>query len=108
MLTPWLIQVMFWLGTLGCLVAGGRMMVGSFREREVREESPTDGWGDRRWGSPAASPKYRKETGFDAYLFGYGLATATVGPIVLRIWAEMTIILFSIHIELKRANDRRE
>ena len=57
MITPLLIQAFFWLGTLGCLLCGGRMMVLSFVSRP-------DPYKDRE---PLKVSEYRNETGASRY-----------------------------------------
>jgi hypothetical protein len=75
MLTPVLIQIVFWLGTLGCIGMGVIMALGF--QGHVTATS-----------------------------VALGAATALFGPLVLRVYCEIALILFRIHDELKEQNDR--
>ncbi len=67
MITPVIIKVLFWLGTLGCIIAGIFQIVMA----------------------------YTGQLGFGVVLTGIGYIV--LGPIVVRICCELLIILFSIN-----------
>jgi hypothetical protein len=83
MVTPLIIQIVFWIGVLACLGLGGRM---------ISEAFDTDGPGQRK---------------VSIYLLAMGVTVAFAGPLVVRIYCEMSIIFFRIYDELKEANDRQ-
>jgi hypothetical protein len=103
MLTPFLLQALFWLGSLACVVIGGRMMAASFeppadRPAIVPEKDPVD--------PDKAKVKQAAARVFSAVTFATGLALLLLGPFALRLYCEMHLIIFKIHDELKWANDR--
>lgn len=101
MVTPILIQVIFWVGTLTCVYKGMTIVIESFHVESARYVSSWDAgpsW-DRE-------PAGRKSKTLDLDAFARGLALMVLGPLVLRIACEMDILLFKIHDELKAANDR--
>ena len=68
MITPVIIKFLFWLGILGCIIAGILLIVmGSIWE------------------------------GLDVELVFMGIGYIVLGPIVVRIYCELLIILFSIN-----------
>ena len=69
MITPVIIKVLFWLGILGCIIAGiFQIVMGS-----------------------------TMELGFGGELVFMGIGYIVLGPIVVRIYCELLIILFSIN-----------
>ncbi len=82
MITPLVIQIVFWLGVIGCIGFGGRTVVESFDAGGAGQKKPS------------------------VPLLAMGLVIATVGPLMVRIYCELLIIFFKIHDELKEANDR--
>jgi hypothetical protein len=82
MVTPVIIQVVFWIGVLLCVAVGLRTIVSS-----------TDGGG-----------LGRKE--FSPTMFAAGIAAILIGPVLVRVYCELLIIFFKIHDELKEANNR--
>ena len=115
MITPMLIQVMFWVGTLLFVLAGARTVAASFEEEKP---APATGFRDpgRFWGDPEATREVRAteekvkaadERRFSPATFALGMAMLLGGPFLLRLYCELLIVIFQIHAELKRANDRR-
>ena len=85
MITPVIIQFLFWLGILGCIIAGILLIVIGIVE------------------------------GFDGELVFMGIGYIVLGPIVVRIYCELLIILFSINDtladikkQLNRQQDRED
>jgi len=104
MITPFLIQIVFWIGTLLSLGAGGRLMVASF---EAGSSSSKDSDRDLdRIGSGGDKAKKTTSSNFSALMFAQGALIALLGPLILRIACELDIILFKMHDELKEMNDR--
>ena len=85
LITPWLIELVFWMGVIACIV-GGSMIIGTSFDRPNPTASKTDH--------------------FSATTFALGLAMMLLGPLMLRLFCELFIIIFKIHDELKEANDR--
>lgn len=118
MITPLVISIVFWVGVLGCLATGFRMVVLSFDQtpsaaaRDAEREREAEYLQALRRGDKAAAAKVdgarveKPATAFSPGLFAAGLAVMVFGPILVRIACELDIILFSIHDELKAANDR--
>ena len=101
MLTPFLIQLFFWIGTAGCLWAGFKAIVGSFDSRPVVAFDDDDRpllRGERR------VAETRRD--FDPFRFVYGVGILVLGPLFLRLVCEEGIILFKIHEELREQTDR--
>ena len=96
MITPIIIQILFWLGTLGCVLIGTRLILASLDAPRVSAYS-FDG---------EVSRLGPRSSGFSTFLFAQGVVTLIVGPLVLRVLCELDIILFKIHDELKEANNR--
>lgn len=46
-------------------------------------------------------------SGFDSWSFIPGVMILVFGPVLVRLYCELLIIIFKIHDELKVANDRR-
>ncbi len=82
MLTPVLIQVFFWAGTLMCLMLGGISLI-----QGMRSFSSDDNFGVSRIAGFA--------------FFVNGLMLLLLGPVVLRIGCELAIVYFRIHDELR-------
>ena len=78
MITPFIIRILFLIGVVLCVIIG-----------IVTIGSGMYAGGDAIW---------------IALLTGIG--TIVGGPIVCRIYAELLIILFQIHVELKQMNNR--
>jgi hypothetical protein len=83
MVTPLIIQIVFWIGVLVCFGVGGRM---------IAEAVDTEG------------PMKRSVS---VTMLASGAAVALVGPLLWRVYCELAIIFFKIHDELKEANDRK-
>lgn len=77
MLTPVVIQVLFWTGVLACLVAGLVMIVSG------------------------ASARY----GGGGEVLS-GVLTLVLGPIIVRIWCEVLIVVFRILDTLTQIKDK--
>ena len=110
MITPILIQVLFWVGTVGCGFAGVWGITSSVERRDPAEVRRFPG-GDDTDPRPAGPGKAAKaeagpQTRFSPTTFAAGVAILVLGPLVLRIYCETAIIFFKIHDELKVANDR--
>lgn len=73
MITPVVIQILFWLGVLICVAAGLLLFAGS-------DSLPSSGF---------VSPRLA------------GLLLIVVGPILVRIYCELLIVLFRIHESLR-------
>ncbi|MDB5309700.1 MAG: hypothetical protein JWO38_3902 [Gemmataceae bacterium] len=113
MITPVLIQILFWIGVAGCLFVGIKMMTSSF-------ESPEPAFGGRRLFvaddepdlRPSSSGRATKpadtgdRTHFSPVVFAGGILFVVVGPVVLRVYCETAIVFFKIHDEMKEMNDR--
>lgn len=97
MITPILIQILFWLATLGCIVMGIRTIIASL---DVAKAPPLSFDVD----VPRLSST--RSSGFSPLLFAIGIAWLTIGPLVLRVVCELVMILFKIHDELKETNNR--
>jgi hypothetical protein len=80
MLTPIVIQVLFWLGVVACILGGiGAILTGFARIDRVPE------------------------------LIGIGILAVVFGPLVVRIYCEWLIVLFRINdtlTEIRRNTDR--
>jgi hypothetical protein len=83
MITPWIIQVAFWLGVVGCLGLGVQIVT---------------------TGIDASDKPGQKS--FGVVVIASGVLTALLGPLLVRIYCELAIIFFKIHDELKEMNDR--
>ena len=70
MITPVIIQVVFWVGVVASVVAGLIMIAGGFAER------------------------YGGARGIDVPL---GLAVLLVGPLLMRVYCELLILVFRIN-----------
>lgn len=105
MITPILIQIVFWLGVAACVIQGGLFIAASFavpklvNDRDDRDPDRTEKV-DKQKAKAAA-------TQFSIGLFAGGVSTMIFGPLLMRIIAEQILLLFKIHDELKVANDRR-
>ncbi len=76
MITPALIQIAFWLGAVACVVVGLGMIVTA----------------------PGASPSWTESKAQAvAGQFLIGIAVLVVGPIVVRIYSELLILLFRMN-----------
>jgi hypothetical protein len=76
MVTPIIIQILFWLGVIVCVVAGLVMMVSA----------------------PTASPSWgqTKEQAAGLQMLG-GLALLVLGPLACRVYSELLILLFRMN-----------
>jgi len=84
MVTPLIIQIVFWVGVLVCWGIAARVIV---------EALNTDGPGKR-------------QVSID--MLAAGVLIAFAGPLLVRVYCELSIIFFRIHDELKAANDRHQ
>jgi len=101
MITPLLIQFVFWIGTLACFGFGTRLIVASF-DSGASDRKKDDKESDR---IELNSEKVKKSD-FSAMMLAEGVLIVIVGPLLLRIACELDIILFKMNDELKEANDR--
>jgi len=80
MLTPVVIQILFWLGVVACILGGiGAILAGIARINRVPE------------------------------LIGIGILAVVFGPLVMRIYCEWLIVLFRINdtlTDIRRNTDR--
>lgn len=68
MLTPYVVQFIFWIGVLGCIVAGGIQIYQGIRS----------------------------QTNF-LELVGFGTFILIVGPLIVRLYCELIVVVFSIN-----------
>jgi len=115
MITPLLIQVIFWVGTAVCLFAGVSLMAGNTRMTEsdtgARRPSASSDDFDAPDPLPGRSTRLAETGGrsrFSTMSFVMGVALILVGPVALRVYCELAIIFFKIHDELKESNDRSQ
>jgi hypothetical protein len=116
MITPILIQIVFWLGVAVCFIQGGLTIVASFVMPASSSRSNWDARDDRfappdRFGPGEKIDKTAKPastTQFSIILFATGLATIVFGPLLVRLYCELLIVIFKIHDELKISNDRQQ
>jgi hypothetical protein len=103
MVTPIIIQIIFWLLTTGCVFSGGRMVLASFDAPEpaLSREYDRSAFDNDKPRAKAAPARH-----FDSLRFALGVTVMIVGPLVYRVLCELVIIIFKIHDELKAANDR--
>ena len=109
MITPILLQIVFWLGVVAFVRHGGQKMAASFDAppditRSSLDVRDFDRSADEK--TDKQKTKVAPAKHFSPTLFAEGLAILLVGPLVLRILCELDIILFKIHDELKSSNDR--
>lgn len=113
MITPVIIQIIFWVGVLGCVWMGVKTIVSSFQEQpDLLREAEFDRRDFGRPGFPDpvgvnAKPGQAAARHFSPSTFALGVAILTLGPLIIRVLCELDIILFKIHEELKTANDRQ-
>ncbi|MCE9560482.1 MAG: hypothetical protein K8U57_00365 [Planctomycetes bacterium] len=109
MLTPVLIQIVFWIGSFICVFQGGRIALEGFQEKKVAaEKADTKTRDDMPPGlSKRDEAEIQARDTRGSIQMAAGFALMTFGPLIIRIWCELTIVPFSIHRELKIANDRR-
>ncbi len=100
MITPIIIQIVFWLGVLGCVAVGGRIMLASFDTPDYSRDF------ERYTAESDKKAKSAPARHFSVATFASGLAIVLLGPLGIRILCELDIILFKIHDELKASNDR--
>jgi hypothetical protein len=100
MITPVVIQILFWLGSIYCIVSGMRVIIASF-DAGPSVRLTADGDVDFNPGRGG-----RGSSSFSTWAFVYGVLLVLVGPLLVRILCELDVILFKIHDELKAANDR--
>jgi hypothetical protein len=98
MLTPILIQIFFWVGTISCVVTGIGAMAGSVGSRPALTSDEDD--------RPAAKAAAGSRATFSVFQFASGLGMLVFGPLFLRLLCEEGIILFKIHEELREQTDR--
>jgi len=105
MLTPVLIQIFFWVGTIACVGMGLMEMAGSVSSRPSATADAAD---DDEPPATKAKSKAAATTRstFNVYQFLYGLGALVFGPLFLRLLCEEAIILFKIHEELREQTDR--
>ncbi|VTR92709.1 Hypothetical membrane protein OS=Gracilibacillus boraciitolerans JCM 21714 GN=JCM21714_4748 PE=4 SV=1: DUF4282 [Gemmata massiliana] len=107
MITPILIQIVFWFGTLSCIVSGLKVITESFQS----SDSYTTPFDDRSLRAPGGidRPKMKEEPKrtFSFQTFALGVVIIFVGPLIVRLYCEIFIIIFKIHDELKLSNDRQ-
>ncbi|HEY1189018.1 MAG TPA: DUF4282 domain-containing protein [Gemmata sp.] len=108
MITPIIIQIVFWLGVLASVGQGMVLIVGSFavpagvqRAGDFRDPDRPLNNADKQKVNAAA-------TSFSIVMFASGLAVMAIGPLLTRLYCELLIIIFKIHDELKLANDRQQ
>ncbi|MBN9120154.1 MAG: DUF4282 domain-containing protein [Planctomycetes bacterium] len=106
MITPIIIQIVFWLGVAACFVQGGMLIVGSFAVQAERTRASLDRE-ERGSTDTEKKAKAAAATSFSAFTFAGGVAIIVLGPLMIRLYCELLILLFKIHEELKVANDRR-
>ncbi|QJW93594.1 DUF4282 domain-containing protein [Frigoriglobus tundricola] len=83
MVTPVVIQIVFWIGVLACLGFGISLIAAGLNTND----------------------ELRKK--ISVYVIAFGVLVMIAGPVVVRIYCELLIIFFKIHDELKVANDRQ-
>jgi len=109
MITPIIIQIIFWFGVAGCVIQGGLLIVASFNvprssfDRDLIDPDKVEKVEKTADKKAKAAPA----TQFSPLLFLGGVSVLIFGPLLIRILCELDIILFKIHDELKAANDRR-
>ncbi|MBM3982122.1 MAG: DUF4282 domain-containing protein [Planctomycetes bacterium] len=77
MITPILIQIVFWLAVFLCATVGLMIIAGSFAMGRNQGEA-----------------------------VAFAVVSMVLGPLLARLYCEMMLIIFKIHDELKAANDR--
>jgi hypothetical protein len=111
MITPLMIQIVFWLGVLVCFGLGGYTIARSFvapvrsnydsrDDQYTSDRTALDENGDRKM-------KTSPTTQFSETLFALGAAILVLGPFLLRLFCELLIVIFKIHEELRLSNDRQ-
>src|SRR5262249_16111353 len=108
MITPILIQIVFWVGTALCLFMGIRLATGSVPTIEEFSTSRTAREDDsemRTGGSKVKQPELSSRTKFSIVPLLSGIAVMIFGPLLLRVYCELAIVFFKIHDELKELND---
>ena len=73
MITPAVIQIIFWLGVIGCIIGGLGLLSGGDSMAMVSPVSPTV----------------------------LGILVLTVGPLVIRVYCELLMVLFRIYESLR-------
>lgn len=97
MLTPWIIQAVFWVGSILFVSAGLMKVANSFE----KERPAFAGFDADRFGNPIPETKANNggmrvsETGI-----ALGLSLCIFGPLLMRLYCEGMIIFFRIHEEL--------
>lgn len=101
MLTPFLIEIFFWVGIVISLVIGFRLIVTSFNSTTVEYT-----YSDLRPDSTGPMlKKSTRESSFSIVQFTYGVLVLVFGPLFIRLICEEAIIFFKIHSELKQQTD---
>ena len=108
MITPLLIQLVFYAGVMICIGVGVRAIAGSFDAAPDSSRTTWDARDTDRFTPDLVKQKAKTEPArqFSAVQFGGGLAIILVGPLMIRLYCELLIIIFKIHDELKSSNDR--
>jgi hypothetical protein len=90
MITPLFIQVIFWIGTAGCVISGLIAIVSGFGSSSAPQPQQTP------FGPMTVPPS----SGGGAGTVMFGLAVLIFGPLIWRIYCELLIVIFKIHSEL--------
>jgi predicted Zn finger-like uncharacterized protein len=88
MIAPYVIQILFWLGVLACIGIGGFTVIGGFAAMLTKD----------------FSGHYNILPGIVLILLGF--AYMLFGPFVLRLYAELGILLFRVYDVLQEIRDR--
>ena len=89
MITPVVIQVLFWLGAALCVITGLVTMVSAMAGGSTTTQPNPFG---------GTIQVHNAGTGFLGFISG--LAILVIGPIMVRIYCELLIVIFKIHSEL--------
>ena len=90
MITPVVIQIVFWIGVAACVVAAAIFMLGAFTPGTL--------------GAPGYRSADQAATGQLIDLAG-GLAILIFGPIAIRIYCELLILMFRMNETLTDIRD---
>ncbi len=108
MITPLIIQIVFWVGVILCLSQGFLLIGSSFN---ASTDTALPAWDSRD--SERTAPDTDKQKAkaaptksFSLIRFAFGVAVLILGPLMVRLYCELLIIIFKIHDELKESNDR--
>jgi hypothetical protein len=89
MIAPYFIQIMFWLGVLGCLAVGGIYIILGLLMMATKDPF---------------TQKYNILGGILLALMG--VASMIIGPFVARLYAELLILAFRVYDVLQEIRDR--